>query len=72
MQSPKDKAFNPPGGRAAERLRDFLEKRLPPGEAQTELDDRTNIKPERQKAEPQKEKESNEKPIPRTKAKRRR
>jgi hypothetical protein len=67
MQPPKDKGSNPQGGRAAERLRDFLEKRLPPGEAEAELDDRTNTKPEQQK-----ERASNEKPIPRTKAKRRR
>ena len=53
MRPPKDKSPNPgarpPGGRAAERLRDFLDKRLPPEEAEAELEKRTNIKPEEQK-----------------------
>jgi hypothetical protein len=58
MRPPKDKRSNPPGGRAAERLRDFLEKRLPAEEAEAELEDRTNIKPKQQKENEQRETDS--------------
>jgi hypothetical protein len=49
MKPPLDKPRTRPGGRAADRLRDFLEKRLPPEEAEAELEKRTNIKPEERK-----------------------
>lgn len=52
MQPPNDKRSNKPGGEAGERLRDFLEKRLPPEEAEKEFEDRTNIKPEQEKDKP--------------------
>ena len=61
MQPPKDKRSNPPGGRAAERLRDFLEKRLSPEEAEAEVDDRTNIKPTDQKENEADQQESDSK-----------
>ena len=37
MRNPEDDQPSPPGGRAAERLREFLEKRLPPGASPEEL-----------------------------------
>jgi hypothetical protein len=62
MKPPLDKPRTRPGGRAADRLRDFLEKRLPPEEAEAELEKRTNIKPEERK-------KIGANPIPRTNAK---
>jgi hypothetical protein len=37
MKKPGDETPDPPGGRAAERLREFLEKRLPPGATPDDL-----------------------------------
>lgn len=37
MKKPGDETPDPPGGRAAERLREFLEKRLPPGATPEDL-----------------------------------
>ncbi len=37
MKKPGDDTPDPPGGRAAERLREFLEKRLPPGATPDDL-----------------------------------
>jgi len=36
-QKPDDDEETPPGGRAAERLKEFLERRLPPGHSPEEL-----------------------------------
>jgi hypothetical protein len=36
-QRPDDDKEAPPGGRAAERLKEFLERRLPPGHSPEEL-----------------------------------
>lgn len=36
-QKPDDNKETPPGGRAAERLKEFLERRLPPGHSPEEL-----------------------------------
>ena len=37
MRNPEDDQPTPPGGRAAERLKEFLERRLPPGASPEEL-----------------------------------
>ena len=47
--SDKQKSSDMPGGRAAERLRDFLEKRLPPEEVEAELQRQTNLQQESEK-----------------------
>jgi hypothetical protein len=60
MKPPKDKSPTRPGGRAADRLRDFLEKRLSPEEAEAELQKRTNIKPEERKESDRRETDSRE------------
>ena len=39
MKKPGDKSPDPPGGRAAERLRQFEEARLPPSERDRGADD---------------------------------
>jgi hypothetical protein len=39
MRQPADGESEPEGGRAAERLREFLEKRLPPGAPVEELNE---------------------------------
>ena len=39
MKKPGDKSPDPPGGRAAERLRQFDEARLPPSEREHDTDD---------------------------------
>ena len=39
MKKPGDKTPDPPGGRAAERLRQFEEARLPPSERDHDADD---------------------------------
>jgi len=38
MRRPGDNSPDPPGGRAAERLRDFLEKRMPVDQADAEVE----------------------------------
>ena len=52
MRKPDEKSPGPPGGRAAERLRDFLEKRLPPEQVEAELEKQTNIEKKKRKKEP--------------------
>jgi len=37
MKKPGDETPDPPGGRAAERLREFLDQRLPPGASPEDL-----------------------------------
>ena len=62
MRRTGDNSPEPPGGRAAERLRDFLEKRMPAEDAEAEVEKETNLKAaEKNQTATSKSKSSNKK-----------